>query len=97
MSGNARSEDIESAFHRKADIARRSRKVRSGPKVDIADARKSARFLFTLLHCHFLSRGSLPARRNLASDTGGSARGLDDFRVAHGAATLRRGSFSDIP
>jgi hypothetical protein len=35
MSGNARSEDIESAFHRKADIARRGWKVRSGPRADI--------------------------------------------------------------
>ena len=35
MSGNARSDDIESAFHPKADIARRGWKVRSGPKADI--------------------------------------------------------------
>jgi hypothetical protein len=37
MSGNARSEDIESAFHRKADIARCGWKVRSGPNPDITD------------------------------------------------------------
>jgi hypothetical protein len=35
MSGNARSEDIESAFHPKADIARRGWKVRSGPPTDM--------------------------------------------------------------
>ena len=34
MSGNARSDDIESAFHPKTDIARRGWKVRSGPKAD---------------------------------------------------------------
>jgi hypothetical protein len=35
MSGNARSEDIESAFHPKADIARRGWKARFGPNPDI--------------------------------------------------------------
>jgi hypothetical protein len=35
MSGNARSDDIESAFHPKTDIARRGWKVRSGPTHDI--------------------------------------------------------------
>jgi hypothetical protein len=34
MSVNARSEDIESAFHRKADIARCGWKVRSGPNAE---------------------------------------------------------------
>jgi hypothetical protein len=38
MSGNARSEDIESAFHRKADIARCGWKVRSGPGAAIRRA-----------------------------------------------------------
>src|SRR5712671_2317243 len=37
--GNARSEDIESAFHRKADIARRGWKVRFGPTADSGNKR----------------------------------------------------------
>jgi hypothetical protein len=39
MSRNARSEDIESAFHRKPDIARCGGKVRSGPTTDRLDGR----------------------------------------------------------
>ena len=59
---------------------------------------KAAAAEFTVLHCHFLSRVRCRhVVEDLASDTDGSARGHDDFRVAHGAATLRRGSFSDIP
>src|SRR5712671_5836105 len=43
MSGNARSDDIESAFHPKTDIARRGWKVRSVPRPDIEQLRTPAR------------------------------------------------------